>query len=80
MSEQTMIDEMSRSGQLTADFRIPGDDLSAVPQQLADAIAQPGFQSTTGTIASAGQYPRAAYSTEFNNRPTVVHVYADRRF
>ena len=80
MSDQTMIDEMSRFGQPTADLRIPGDDLSAMPQQLADAIAQAGFQSTTGTIAFAGQYPSATYSTEFNNRPTVVHVYADRRF
>ena len=33
-----------------------------------------------GTIAFAGQYSRAAYSVEFDNRPTVVHVYADRRF
>jgi hypothetical protein len=75
-----MIDKMSRFGQLTADLKIPGDDLSAVPQQLADAIAQAGYQSTTGTIAFAGQYPSTTYSTEFNNRPTVEHVCADRRF
>ena len=80
MSEQTMIDAMSRFGQLTADLKIPSDDLSAVPQQLTDAIAQAGFQSITGTIAFAGQYPSASCSTGFNNRPTVVHVYADRRF
>ena len=33
MSEQTMIDEMSRFEQLTADLKIPGGDLS-VPQQF----------------------------------------------
>jgi hypothetical protein len=80
MSGQTMIDEMSRFVQLPAGLKIPGDDLSAVPQQLADAIAQAGFQSTRGTIAFAGEYPSATYEVEFNNGPAVVHVYAARRF
>ena len=80
MSTQTTFDEMSRFGQLTADFKVPGGDISAGTQQLADAVAQTGFQSTAGTIAFAGQCLGETYSARFNNRLTVVHVYAERRF
>ena len=57
MSAQTAVDETSRFEQLVADLKIPSDDLTGVPQQLADAIAA-GLEASTGTsTSSSGDYP-----------------------
>ena len=56
MSEQIMVGEESRFQQLIADLKIPSGEVSGVPQQLAEAVAQAGLDATTGTIAFAGQY------------------------
>jgi hypothetical protein len=64
MSAQTTLDQTSRFEQLLADLKIP----SGVPQHLADAVAQAGFEASTGTIASAGQHSSGDYSVEFNNQ------------
>jgi hypothetical protein len=37
-----------------------------VPQQLADAVAQAGFEASTVTII--GQHSSGDYSVEFNNQ------------
>jgi hypothetical protein len=68
MSAQTTVDQTSRFEQLLADLKIPSGDLTGVPQQLADAVAQAGFEASTGTIAAAGQPSGGAYSVEFNNQ------------
>jgi hypothetical protein len=57
MSAQTTLDETSKFEQLLADLKIP----SGV-QHLADAVAQAGFEASTGTIASAGQHSSGDYS------------------
>ena len=67
MSAQTTVDQISRFEQLLADLKIPSGDLTGVPQQLADAVAQAGFEASTGTIAFAGQHSNGDYSVEFNN-------------
>ena len=64
MSAQTTVDQTSRFQQLLAELKIPSGDLSGVPQQLADAVAEAG----TGTIAAAGQHLGDDYSLEFNNQ------------
>jgi hypothetical protein len=51
MSAQTTVDQTSRFQQLLAELKIPSGDLSGVPQQLADAVAEAGFEAGTGTIA-----------------------------
>jgi hypothetical protein len=66
MSAQTTVDETTRFEQLLADLNIPSGDLTGVPQQLADAVAQAGFEASTGTIA--GQHSGGDYSVEFNNQ------------
>ena len=60
MSTQTTVDETTRF----EDLKIPSGDLTGVPQ---GAVAQAGFEASTGTIAFAGQHPNGAYSAEFNN-------------
>jgi hypothetical protein len=67
MSAQTTIDETSRFEQLLADLKIPNGDLAGV-QQLADAVAQAGFEASTGTVAFAGQHSSGDDSVEFNNQ------------
>ena len=56
MSAQTAVDETSRFEQLLADLKIPSGDLTGVPPQLADAIAQAGLEASTGTIAFARKH------------------------
>jgi hypothetical protein len=68
MSAQTTVDQTSRFEQLLADLKIPSGDLTGVPQQLADAVAQARFKASTGTIAAAGQHSGGDYSVEFNNQ------------
>jgi hypothetical protein len=60
MSAQTTVDERTRFEQLLADLKIPSGDLTGVPQQFAGAVAEAGFEASTGT--SNGDY-----SVEFNN-------------
>jgi hypothetical protein len=67
MSAQTTVDETTRFEQLLADLKIPSGDLTGVPQQFAGAVAEAGFEASTGTIAFAGQHPNGDYSVEFNN-------------
>jgi hypothetical protein len=54
--------------QLANGFRIPSDELLGVPQQLVDAVAASGFQSSTGSIAFAGQDANGSYSVQYNNQ------------
>ena len=60
MSAQTTVDERTRFEQLLADLKIPSGDLTSVPQQFAGAVAEAGFEASTGT-------PNGDYSVEFNN-------------
>jgi hypothetical protein len=68
MSAQTAVDETSRFEQLVADLKIPSGDLTSVPQQLADAIAQAGLEASTGTIAFARKHSSGDYPGEFNDQ------------
>ena len=65
MSAQTTVDQTSKFEQLLADLKIPSGDLTGVPQQLADAVAQSGFEASPGTVI--GQHTSGDYSVEFNN-------------
>jgi hypothetical protein len=67
MSAQTTVDETTRFEQLLADLKIPSGDLTGVPQQFAGAVAEAGFEASTGTIAFAGQHSNGDYSVECNN-------------
>jgi hypothetical protein len=49
MSAGSAVDETTRFEQLVADLKIPSSDLTGVPQELADAIAQAGLETSTGT-------------------------------
>ena len=60
MSAQTTVEETTRFELLLADLKIPSGDLTGVPQQFAGAVAEAGFEASTGT--SNGDY-----SVEFNN-------------
>jgi hypothetical protein len=68
MSEHTMVDEKSTFEQLTANLKILSSDVSGVPQQLADAVAQAGLQATTGTIAFAGRHSSGDYAVQYNDQ------------
>ena len=68
MSAQTTVDETTRFEQLLADLKIPSGDLTGVPRQLADAIAQAGFEASPGTIAFARKHTTADYPVEFNDQ------------
>ena len=68
MSVQTAVDETSRFEQLVADLKIPSGDVTGVPQQLADAIAQAGLEAGTGTIAFAGKHSSGNYAVEFDDQ------------
>jgi hypothetical protein len=68
MSAHTAVDETRRLEQLVADLKIPSGDLTGVPQQLADAIAQAGLEASTGTIAFAGKQSSGNYPVEFNDQ------------
>jgi hypothetical protein len=68
MSAQTTVDQTSRFEQLLAELKIPSGDLTGVPQQLADAVAQAGFEASTGAIAGAGQHYGGDNSVAFNNQ------------
>jgi hypothetical protein len=66
MSAQTTVDQTSKFEQLLADLKIPSGDLTGVPQQLADAVAQAGFEASTVTVV--GQHSSGDYSVEFKNQ------------
>lgn len=68
MSAQTTVDETGRFKQLLAELKIPSGDLTGVPQQLADVVAQAGFEASTGAIAAAGQHSGGDDSVAFNNQ------------
>jgi hypothetical protein len=68
MSIQTAVDETSRFEQLVADLKIPSGDLTGVPRQLADAIAQAGLEASTGTIAFARKHSSGDYPVEFSDQ------------
>ena len=53
MSAQTAVDETSRFELLVADLKIRSGDLTGVPQQLADAVAQAGLEANPGTIVTS---------------------------
>jgi hypothetical protein len=66
MSAQTTVDQISRFEQLLADLKIPSGDLTGVPQQLADAVAQAGFEASLVTVV--GQHSSGDYSVESKNQ------------
>jgi hypothetical protein len=66
MSAQTTVDQISRFEQLLADLKVPSGDLTGVPQELADAVAQAGFEASTITVV--GQHSSGDYSVEFKNQ------------
>jgi hypothetical protein len=66
MSAQTTVDQTSNFEQLLADLKIPSGDLIGVPHQLADAVAQAGFEASPVTVV--GQHSSGDYSVEFNNQ------------
>ena len=68
MSAQTAVDETSKFELLVADLKIRSGDLTGVPQQLADAIAQAGLEAGTGTIAFAGKHSSGNYAVEFDDQ------------
>jgi hypothetical protein len=68
MSAQTAVDETSRFELLVADLKIRSGDLTGVPQQLADAVAQAGLEANPGTIAFAGKHPSGDYPVEFKDQ------------
>ena len=53
MSAQTTVDQISRFEQLLADLKIPSGDLTGVPHQLADAVAQAGFEASPESTPAA---------------------------
>ena len=40
----------------------------SLPKQLADSVAQAGFQASIGTIAFAGQYASGGFAVQFNDQ------------
>ena len=66
MSAQTTVDQISRFEQLLADLKIPSGDLTGVPQELADAVAQADVEASTVTVV--GQHSSGDYSVEFKNQ------------
>jgi hypothetical protein len=66
MSARTTVDQTSMLEQLLADLKIPSGDFTGVPQQLADAVAQAGFEASTVTVV--GQHSSGDYSVEFKNQ------------
>lgn len=69
MAEQGASTEAAaRIEQATAQLRIPSAELVSVPQQLADIVAQAGLQSSTGTVAFAGQHASGSFAVQYNDQ------------
>src|SRR3974390_3286896 len=68
MTEQAFADVVARIEQAAAEIKIPGTELVSPPTQLTDIVAQAGFQSSTGTIAFAGQYATGSYAVQYNEQ------------
>jgi hypothetical protein len=61
-------DTVARIEQAAAEIKIAGVELADLPKQLTNIVAQAGFQSTTGTIAFAGQYATGGYAVQYNDQ------------
>jgi len=69
MAEQgALADVTERIEQAAAELKIRSTELLGVPQQLADVVAQAGLQSSTGTIAFAGQYASGNFAVQYNDQ------------
>lgn len=67
-SQDSLIDLTARLEESTAQLEVPGGELAGVPRELLDAVVAAGFQSTTGTIAFAGQQATGSYSVQYNDQ------------
>jgi hypothetical protein len=65
--QEEFADAVARIEQAAAEIRIAREELAGVPRQLADIVAQAGFQATIGTIAFAGQYASGEYAVQYND-------------
>jgi hypothetical protein len=69
MSVQNVSAELvDRLREATAEMRIPADQAFGVAPQLAELVAQAGFQATTGTIAFAGRYASGDFAVQYNDQ------------
>jgi hypothetical protein len=69
MTEQNIsTDLVDRLRDAVADVRIPADQAFGIAPQLAELVAQAGFQATTGTIAFAGRYATGEFAVQYNNQ------------
>ena len=64
--QRTRADLAARIDRATAEMKIRDTELAGVPRQLADAVAQAGFQASIGTIAFAGQYATGSFAVQYN--------------
>ena len=67
-AQAAFADVVARIEQAAAEIKIPGTELVSPPKQLTDIVAQAGFQSSTGTIAFAGQYASGSYAVQYNEQ------------
>lgn len=65
--QDSLADAATRFEEATADLHVPGPELAGLPHALLDAVAAAGFQSTTGTIAFAGQRATGTFAVQFND-------------
>ena len=69
MTEQgALADAIARIEQAAAGIKTPSSELLSLPKQLADSVAQAGFQASIGTIAFAGQYASGGFAVQFNDQ------------
>ena len=68
MEQGEFADTVARIEQAAAEIKIAGAELADLPKQLTNIVAQAGFQSTTGTIAFAGQYAAGGYAVQYNDQ------------
>ncbi len=62
-----VLEGAARIQQAAAAVKIANTELVSVPKQLTDIVAQAGYQSSTGTIAFAGQYASGGYAVQYNS-------------
>lgn len=69
MAQQNVAAELvERLRDATAEVRIPADLAFGVAPQLAELVAQAGFQATTGTISFAGRYATGDFAVQYNDQ------------
>ncbi len=62
-----VLEGAARIQQAAAAVKIANTELVSVPKELMRIVAQAGYQSSTGTIAFAGQYASGGYAVQYNS-------------